>query len=165
MPQSFNVAQIPLQTVKISALLVKINAILIVLLTRIHLIYLTLSAFFYMITFYKRQQCQDEDVPTFAVPLQFRVAERVTCHNSGKSLWLDLQANSWCGMVEWQWLELTPSLPPPRLSVGWLALRRKELWLSSVISHQTFAKTSSTQRLRERKPASRRDGSGLSYPR
>lgn len=39
----------------------------------------------------------------------FRFAEQVTCHNSGKSLWLDLQANSWHCMVEWQRLMLTLS--------------------------------------------------------
>lgn len=49
-----------------------------------------------------------KEVPTFAVRWQFRVAEQVTCHNSGKSLWLDLSANSWHGMVEqWQGLGLT----------------------------------------------------------
>lgn len=48
-----------------------------------------------------------KEVPTFAVLRQFRVAEQVTCHNSGKSLWLDLQLNSWHGMVEWQGLRLT----------------------------------------------------------
>lgn len=31
-----------------------------------------------------------EEVPTFAMLQQFQVAEQVTCHNSGKSLWLDL---------------------------------------------------------------------------
>lgn len=50
-----------------------------------------------------------KEVPTFAALRQFRVAEQVTCHNSGKSLWLDLQANSWHGMVEWQRLRLTLS--------------------------------------------------------
>lgn len=50
-----------------------------------------------------------KEVPTFAALRQFRVAEQVACHNSGKSLWLDLQANSWHGMVEWQRLRLTLS--------------------------------------------------------
>lgn len=50
-----------------------------------------------------------KEVPTFAALRQFRVAAQVTCHNSGKSLWLDLQANSWHGMVEWQRLRLTLS--------------------------------------------------------
>lgn len=31
-----------------------------------------------------------KEVPTFAMLQQFQVAEQVTCHNSGKSLWLDL---------------------------------------------------------------------------
>lgn len=59
-------------------------------------------------------------VPTFAALRQFRVAEQVTCHNSGKSLWLDLQANSWHGMVEWQRLRLTLSTQQQqnRSSVG-----------------------------------------------
>lgn len=50
-----------------------------------------------------------KEVPTFAALRQFWVAEQVTCHNSGKSLWLDLEANSWHGMVEWQRLRLTLS--------------------------------------------------------
>lgn len=49
-----------------------------------------------------------KEVPTFAALQQFQVAERVTCHNSGKSLWLDLQANSWHGVVEWQEANVNP---------------------------------------------------------
>lgn len=65
-----------------------------------------------------------KEVPTFAVLQQFRVAEQVTCHNSGKSLWLDLQANSWHCMVEWQRLMLTLSTQQQRnRSSAWIASR------------------------------------------
>lgn len=37
----------------------------------------------------------------------FGLRSMVTCHNSGKSLWLDLQVNNWHGMVDWQKLRLT----------------------------------------------------------
>lgn len=60
---------------------------------------------------------ESKEVPTFAVLRQFRVAEQVTCHNSGKSLWLDLKANSWHGMVEWQRQQLT--LPSPLWQKPW----------------------------------------------
>lgn len=54
-----------------------------------------------------------KEVPTFGVLHQFRVAEEpVTWHNSGKSLCLDLQPNSWHGLVEWQRLRLTLHIQP-----------------------------------------------------
>lgn len=78
-----------------------------------------------------------KEVPTFAVLQQFRVAEQVTCHNSGKSLWLDLQANSWHCMVEWQRLMLTLSTQrqqKPQLSTNasWFFYRGiRILWVTS----------------------------------
>lgn len=77
-----------------------------------------------------------KEVPTFAVLRQFRVAEQVTCHNSGKSLWLDLQANSWHRMVEWQWRRLTLCRQPQQNhSSAWMCAHVFSLTL---VSHKSL---------------------------
>lgn len=72
-----------------------------------------------------------KEVPTFAALQLVRVTVQVTCHNSGKSLWLDLQANSWHGMVEWQRLSLT--LSTRTAAKPQLSMRRKRCKTTSFV--------------------------------